>query len=214
MKHLLITLFSLLSLHIAEAQIIDGRTNDITLFHNYQPALILLESGKTNRQMEANIFLKNGALIYKNKGQVMQANMNVVKSVAFGKQIFTKVEGQLAEIVDSCGQNQLVLIRKINIEGLNNEILNNSTITSIDATGGDHLGITRTEVSPDQLAYPVDDIYYFIVDGKPILAHERDARHAAGRKRLEAYERVTRDRDFRWTNKDCLMEILKVLSSK
>lgn len=214
MKNLFLLPLLLMAFLNADAQIIDGRTNDITLFHDYIPATILLESGKTNRQREANIFLKNGALIYKSKGKVMQANMNVIKNVLFGKKLFIKIDGRLAEIVDSCGNNQLALIRQINIDGLNTEILNNSTITSIDVTGSEHLGITRTEVSPDQLAYPVDDIYYFIVNGNPILAHERDAKRAAGRKHQEAYERVISDRHFKWTQKESLMEVLKVLSAQ
>ncbi len=215
MKNILLTiLLSLTSFQLTRAQILDGRTNDITVFHNFIPATILLESGKTNRQREANIFLKNGALIYKSQGKVMQANMNVIKNVLFGKKLFVKIDDRLAEIVDSCGDNKLALIRQINIDGLNTEILNNSTITSIDITASEHIGITRTEVEPDQLAYPVDEIYYFIVNGKPILAHERDAKRAAGRKRQEAYERVISDRHFKWTQQESLMEVLKVLSEQ
>lgn len=212
-RFLLTILITATSFLCADAQIIDGRTNDITLFHAYQPALILLESGKANRQREANVFLKNGALIYKSQGKVMQANMDVVKAVLFGETRFIKVAGKLAEVVDSCGENALVLVRQINIDGLNMEILNNSTITSVDITGSEYIGITRTDVSPDQLAYPVDDIYYFMINGKPVLAHERDARRAAGRKRQEAYEKVINDRHFKWTQRESLMEVLKVLSS-
>lgn len=214
MKSILLLPILLMAFLNADAQIIEGRTNDITLFHDFTPATILLESGQINRQREANIFLKNSALIYKSKGKIMQANMNVIKNVSFGKRLFMKIEGKLAEIVDSCGENKLAIIRQINIDGLNTEILNNSTITSIDFTASEHLGITRTEAEPDQLAYPVDDIYYFIVNGKPILAHERDAKRAAGRKRMEAYERVISQRHFKWTQKESLMEVLKVFSEK
>ena len=214
MKNLFLLPLLLMVFLNVNAQIIDGRTNDITLFHDFTPATILLESGQINRQRETNIFLKNGALIYKSQGKVMQANMNVIKNVLVGKRLFMKIEGKLAEIVDSCGENKLALIRQINIDGLNTEILNNSTITSIDFTASEHIGITRTEANPDQLAYPVDDIYYFIVNGKPILAHERDAKRAVGRKNKEAYERVISERHFKWTQKESLMEVLKVLSEK
>jgi len=193
------------------AQIVDGRTNDITVFHDYQPATVILSSGKLNRQREANIFLKNGAFIYKSAGKVMQANMDVVNRVVFGDRQFIKIDNKLAEVTDSCGENVLAVVRLINIDGLNMEILNNSTITNI-STGANYLGVTRVEASPDQLNYPIDEIFYFVVKGKNILAHERDVRRAVGRKKLRDYEILTSPYSFRWTDKNCLLEILKLLS--
>lgn len=210
---LITTLLLALTSQAIRAQIVDGRTNDVTFFHDYQPATILLASGKLNRQAAANIFLKNGALIYKSQGKVMQANMDVVSRVMFGERQFMKVDNKLAEVVDSCGENLLVMVSLINMEGLNTEILNNSTITNI-STGANHIGVTRVDASPESLNYPVDEIYYFVVNDKIVLAHERDARRAAGRKKLRAYETLTSPYSFRWTDRNCLMEILKLLSEE
>lgn len=199
-----------MSVMSAMAQIEGGRSNSVTMFANYCPATITLSSGNLNHQKEANIFLKNGALIYKKGGTVMEANMDMVKSVKFGDRSFIKMNKELVEVIDSLGNNLLVLSRIINKEGLTHEILNNGSVTNINL--GDQIGVTRLDAAADQLQYPVDETYYFIIGKKYIPAHEREARVAAGRKRVDDYDNIVRSYDFSWKDKECLMKILEVLS--
>lgn len=193
----------------AMAQIEGGRTNCVTLYQKYCPAVITLTSGNLNHQKEANIFLKNGALVYKKGSTVMEANMDVIKSVKFGDHQFIKMNKELVEVIDSIGPNLLVLSRIINKEGLEHEILNNSNITNINM--GDQLGITRLDANEDQLMYPVDETYYFIIGKKTIAVRDRETRVAAGRKKLEEYESVVKSYGFSWKDKECIMQLFKVL---
>ena len=187
-------------------------SSDVTLFHEYQPAIVYLKSGGVNRQKEANIFLKNSAFIYKSKDVVMEANMDVVRMVKFGDRTFEKVGSRLAEVIDTCGTNKLLLVKLINVEGLNHEILNSSMISNIDL--GEIIGVTRLDADADQLTYPVDLLYYMVLDGKTALCHERELKSAVGKKRMEIFNSVTRAYGFSWTNPDDLRNLLRALSNQ
>lgn len=199
-----------MSVMSAMAQIDGGRSKSVTMFPNYVPATITLTSGGLNHQKQANIFLKNGSLIYMKGSTVMEANMDVIKSVKFGDRNFIKMNKELVEVIDSIGPNLLVLSRIINQEDLKHEMLNSSTITNINI--GDQLGVTRLDANADQLVYPVDETYYFIIGKKHIAARDREARVAAGRKRVDAFDSIVRSYGFSWKDKEYLMKILEVLS--
>lgn len=210
-KHLLFYTLCLFCTVCGYAQDVFERTDRVTLFSDYHKAVITLNNGTYNMQPLSNIFLKNSTFVYKKGNDVLEANMQVIKEVRFGDRVFINMGTQLAEVLDSVGNNLLVLVRVINQEGLTHEYLNNSTITSLSALG-DQLGVTRLDADPDLLRYPVDNYYYFIVKGKHILARDRESKNAIGRKKMSDYNKIVMAPGFKWTNRDCLMKILEVFS--
>lgn len=192
----------------AFAQDIFDRSDVITVFKEYQPAVITLKSGNLNHQRQANVFLKNGGLLYKSGQNIMEANMDQVMSVKFGERQFIKHGSHLVEVVYSLPNgNKIVLERSINIDGFKREILNNSTITNIDM--GDLLGVTRVD-NGETFSFPVDNVYYFKLGDKFVTCGEREVKHAAGKKRMEAYEAVVNAYGFRWNNLDNLKSLLEI----
>lgn len=211
MKNILFTFIALMLSTVAMAQMPEyERTNDITLFHEYQPATITLTSGNLNHQRQANIFLKGSTFIYRQGKNVMEANMSVIKSVKFGDRVFVNVGSRLAEVVYTYGNAQMLRVKTINAEDVKNEMLNSSTITDLSMTS-DQMGITRIMESEDQLLYPLTTEYYFYIYGKYVFCHERDMKRAAGKKHMETFERITKGYNFRWSSADCLQELLKAL---
>lgn len=211
MKNILFTFIALMLSIAAMAQMPEyERTNDITLFHEYQPATITLTSGNLNHQRQANIFLKGSTFIYRQGKNVMEANMSVIKSVKFGDREFVNVGSRLAEVVYTYGNAQVLRIKTINEEDVKNEMLNSSTITDLSMTS-DQMGITRIMESEDQLLYPITTTYYFYIYGKFVNCDAREVKRVAGKKRLNVFEGVTKGYDFRWSSLESLKQLLQTL---
>ena len=68
------------------AQIPAGRSKTVTMFSDFQPAIIKLKDGKQSVHKQTNIFLKNSTLVYKKAptGEIMEASMPVVAGITVG----------------------------------------------------------------------------------------------------------------------------------
>ena len=210
MKKILLILSALTTMAIAaSAQIIAERSENVTLFPTYRPARILLTSGKVNFIRDCNIFMKNSTLIYKSNGKVMEANMNVVKTMEIDGRKFINLHNQLAELIDTVEQNKLVSVKTIDVETMQHEFMNTSDFTNIDV--GDMLSYSRTD-GDTQSGYPVLETYYFILNGKQILCQERNVKAAVGKKKQDVYDNITRQ-FFSWSDREDLMRLLTALTT-
>lgn len=214
MKKSILTLFALVMATIAMAQVPYGRTNCVTMFPEYRPATIQMASGSVLKVKEANVFLKNSSLMYKDKfGKDMEANMSLVKSVDFADRVFTVFNGQLAEVIHTHGINSLIRVLLLDQEALKGEILNQSSITSVSGMfSGDVLGVTRDVVNEDQLRFPVIAQYYYVIDGKEMKCHEREVSHKLPKSKRETYTIATARGAFNWADEDDLKSLLDELS--
>lgn len=190
------------------AQQLADHFEGITLYKEYSKAIVTQENGKVGQVSKANIFLKNGSLLFYRGKDVIEADMMTIRSVKFGDTEFVKNGSKLVEVVHrQPNGNMLVLQRLINVENLKREMLNNSTISNIEM--GDLLGITRMD-NYETLQFPVDNNYYFCVNGKYVQCGEREVKHAAGKKRIEKYESITKSYDFRWNDAESLKTLLGI----
>lgn len=192
----------------AMAQIPAGRSDITTMFPEFKQAYITLANGNTNRQKEANIFLKNSALVYKKDGKIMQAEMKLIKKVEIEGRTFVNCQNQLAEIVAEEEGKQLVQICLIDREAMHSEYLNESRITNIEMN--DLVSLTRLDPAEDAMKYPLANTYYFIINSKPVLAHERSVRRVVKKDNMQMYESLTYP-PFKWNDKESLISLLKVL---
>lgn len=216
MKKIAVTLlFALAMATISMAQVPYGRTDCVTIFPDYRPAKILMASGNVLKVKEANVFLKNSSLMYKDRfGKDMEANMSLVKSVSFADREFMVFNGQLAELIHTCGNNRLIRVLTIDQDALKGEILNQSNITSVSGLiSGDVLGITRDVVHEDQMRFPVIAQYYYVIDGKEMKCHEREVSHKISKSKRETYKIATARGAFNWANEDDLKSLLDELSN-
>lgn len=195
------------------AQVPAGRTNAVTIFEGYKPAIVTLTTGKISKVAQANIFMKNASLVYRSGTKDMEASMNVVKQVRFGDRMFIKVRNQLAEVLDTCGNNLLVSVRLIDLEAMKSEMYNNSDITNLSFSDAG-IGVTRNDLGEDDLKYPVIDNYYYIIKDKPIPCHDREVRMAVNKALRHEMDIVIQSRNFSWGNRDDLREVLKAISKE
>lgn len=193
------------------AQTPSGRSAQVTLFADFKPVTVVLNNGKVNNLRYGNVFMKNSTLVYKQteKSTVMEANMDVVKRITIDKRTFINVDRQLAEVVATVGENNVVRVRTIDIETMKAEMMNESNYTNFDM--GEVFSFTKSDVFEKEEPYPLVDKYYLIIDGKKILAHERSVRNLLSRKRLDDYDAMIRS-NFNWGRVGDLERLLRFLT--
>ena len=214
--------FILLSLLIAcsslYAQIPYGRSKTVTMFNDFQPAIIKFKDGKESVHKQTNIFLKNSTLIYKKMptGEIMEASMPVVAGLTIGERNFVNVKNQLAEVITTEGKASLVRVRTIDIETMKGEYLNNSTITnssmlddlSAGRAIGESMSTTRIDGADDEEPYPLMDTYYYVAGNKATLAHERAVKLVIKKDQRKDYQ-IAISMDFNWARQEDLVKLLK-----
>lgn len=211
MKRLYTLSLLLLMCLTSMAQTPSGRSATVTLLKDFEPTVVLMKNGKVNRLRYGNVFMKNSTLVYKQmqNSTVMEANMDVVKQITIGQRIFMNLDNQLAETIDTIGENYLVRVRTVDVETMKAEFLNESNYMNFNI--GDWFSFTRDEALDKAEPYPLMDKYYFIIKGKKLLAHERNVRNSLSRKRLDAYDQMIA-MGFNWSKKEDLQRMLAFLS--
>lgn len=200
------------------AQIPSGRSKTVTMFKDFQPAIIKLKDGKQSLHKQTNIFLKNSTLVYKKvpTGEIMEASMPIVAGITMGERNFINVKNQLAEVVATEGKASLVRIRIIDVETMKGEYLNNSTITNSSMLDdlnagrliGESMSTTRVDGADDEEPYPLMDTYYYVVGDKATLAHERSVKLVLKKDQRQEYQ-IELSRDFSWAKQEDLVRLLK-----
>ena len=218
MKHLIL-LFLLALCSSIQAQIPAGRSRTVTMFKDFQPAIIKLKDGKTSVHKQTNIFLKSSTLVYKKvpTGEIMEASMPVVAGITVGDRNFINVKNHLAEVVATEGDASLVRVRVIDVETMKGEYLNNSTITNSSMLDdlsagrliGESMSTTRIDGAEDEEPYPLMDTYYYVVGDKVTLAHERSIKSAIKKDQRHDYE-VIISNGFSWARQEDLAKLLKL----
>jgi hypothetical protein len=200
------------------AQIPSGRSKTVTMFKDFQPAIIKLKDGKQSLHKQTNIFLKNSTLVYKKvpTGEIMEASMPIVAGITMGERNFINVKNQLAEVVATEGKASLVRIRIIDVETMKGEYLNNSTITNSSMLDdlnagrliGESMSTTRVDGADDEEPYPLMDTYYYVVGDKATLAHERSVKLVLKKDQRQEYQ-IELSRGFSWAKQEDLVRLLK-----
>lgn len=211
MKKRLFSLVAMMfvALHIM-SQIPAGETERVTLFKEYAPAVIELTDGSIHQQREANIFLKDASLVYKQLGKDLRANMNIVKTVFINKRQFVNLKNQLAEVIDTCSNCQLLCVKNIDVEAFKGTLLNESDITNISL--GDNIAVTRLDPDAESLKFPLVVTYYFVIGGKEVRCHERSVKLVVPKKKRSLYDACIKQYGFDWTKAECLKKVLRVLA--
>ena len=89
-------------------------------------------------------------------------------------------------------------------------VANNAQITSLDI--GDMIGITSADLSNEQdLHFPVVDVYYYLLNGKYVLVHERNLKRVLDKEKRRLMASAMATEGFSWTDEQSLMKLLKLI---
>lgn len=213
MKKLLITLSICICASINHAQNANKQfTKSITAYESFKPAIINTNDGKTITMKQANIFLKNGNLLYKSNGRTKQANIKTIKTVNFDDRTYVRADSLLAYVVDSVGNNLLLCSTLIDVETMKGLMDNERIITSLEIKDIDYVNVMTTEKKANEdIEYPLAKTYYFRVGNKTIKAHERNVKALVAKDKRRMLTSEMSMPGFSWSNEESLIEILKLL---
>lgn len=181
-----------------------------TVYEKYQPAKITMKDGKVVMQDKANVFLKNARLLFKKGSWDMQADMSQIHSVEFADRYYLCVDTLLTTVVDTLGENKAVYATVVDIEAYKGKVANSRVISNL-SLGGDQIAVTaydKDEGAEDR--YPLMRVYYLLIDGKVVPAHERTVSRMLPkdkRARLKFYLDMP---DFDWCDKTYLHRVLQL----
>jgi len=209
MKRMLFFLFVAVVSMNGLAQKFVGYSDRTTVYEKYQPARITLYNGKVIMQKEANVFLKNGRLLFKKGMFDMVADMAPIQTVEFADRQYVKVDTILATVIDTLGGNRVLCTTTIDMAAYNSRAVNDRVITSLQFSG-DQIGSTDIDLSAGNKQYPLVNNYFFEIEGKIVELHERTIRRLLPKKKRERFDFYLQMPEFDWFDKSSLHKILEL----
>lgn len=185
-------------------------TTALTVYKEFQPATIHLADGRLLKVGFANIFLKNSSLLYKSGQETKEANTKTLAKVDFKDRTYYRIDTVLAYQVDTVGKQQLYCAQRIDFEAWKGMIINNRVMTNISLS--DMLSYTTTNLGDEQdIHFPIIKVYYFRIDGKYVLAHERNLKRVLDKEKRRLMASVMNEPEFSWTSEASLLKLLKYI---
>ena len=191
------------------------KTSIVTAYTEFQPAVVYQADGHKLNLPKANIFLKNSSLIYISGELTKEASTKNLMRVDFEDRSYIRIDSVLAYEIDSVGKNVLYCAKMLDLKAYKQLLVNNSTITNLDLsdlTNMNLLNYTAIDMTNVQdIHFPVIPVYYYRLDGKYILVHERHVKRVLDKERRRRMESVMNMPGFSWTDETFLLKILEVI---
>ena len=198
-----LVLFLLLSIGVLTASA-QGTTTMVTVYQAFKPATIHLVDGRQLKVSLANIFLKNSGLLYISGHDTKEASLQNISTVEFQDRTYYRIDSVLAY------HQPLYCAQRIDLEAWKGMIINNRQLDNISL--GDMLTYSATELADQHdIHFPVINIYYFQINGKYVLAHERNLKRVLDKEKRRLMASVMSEPEFSWTSEKSLLKLLKYI---
>jgi hypothetical protein len=208
---LLSTVFFLTAIKVAAQEV----TPQLTVFPEFRPATVYMADGKKLDIPMANIFLKNSSLLYISGELTKEANTKNLLRVDFKDRSYIRIDSVLAYQVDTVGKNALFCAKVLDLKAYKQLLINNSNITNLnmnDLLSMNMLQYTTVDIGDTQdIHFPVIPLYYYRINDKFVLVHERHLKRFFDKENRRRMESVMNMPGFSWTNEEFLLKILEVI---
>ena len=190
-------------------------TPQLTAFPEFRPATATMADGKKMDIPMANIFLKNSSLLYISGELTKEANTKNLLRVDFKDRSYIRIDSVLAYQVDTVGTNALFCAKVLDLKAYKQLLINNSNITNLnmnDLLSMNMLQYTTVDIGDTQdIHFPVIPLYYYRINDKFVLVHERHLKRFFDKENRRRMESVMNMPGFSWTNEEFLLKILEVI---
>lgn len=185
-------------------------TTSLTEYQSFQPATIHLVDGKKLKVGFANIFLKNSSLLYMSGQDTKEANLKTLTKVEFKDRTYYRIDSVLAYQVDTINHQPLYCAKRIDVVAWRGMLINNRQLSNIDL--GDMITYSANNLADQQdIHFPLINVYYLQINGKYVLAHERNLKRALDKEKRRLMESVMSEPGFSWTSEASLLKLLKYI---
>lgn len=141
------------------------RSRSIFLYPEFQKAKIRQSFGRFV-EAEANIYLKDASLVYKENGKIMRAYTKGIFGVTFADTAeYVKVDSVMARVVAKKGFNSLLCKTTVNMARYREEESGGSGMDFFEMSDFNVFMNMNDDQRDDDLGIPLQDKYYFSVKG-------------------------------------------------
>ena len=214
-KLVLPIIICLLSLIISLSASAQEVTPQLTVFPEFRPATVFMNDGKKMDIPMANIFLKNSSLLYLSGDLTKEANTKNILRVDFKDRSYIRIDSVLAYEVDSVGPKVLYCAKVLDLKAYKQLLRNNSNITNLDLNDLSSMNMFQFSTIDVQdtkdIQFPVIPLYYYRLNDKFVLVHERHLKRALDKENRRRMESVMNLPGFSWTDEKSLLKILEII---
>lgn len=214
-KLVLPIIICLLSLIISLSASAQEVTPQLTAFPEFCPATVFMNDGKKMDIPMANIFLKNSSLLYLSGDLTKEANTKNILRVDFKDRSYIRIDSVLAYEVDSVGPKVLYCAKVLDLKAYKQLLRNNSNITNLDLNDLSSMNMFQFSTIDVQdtkdIQFPVIPLYYYRLNDKFVLVHERHLKRALDKENRRRMESVMNLPGFSWTDEKSLLKILEII---
>ena len=214
MKQLAIILIALLALgYTARAQQVQElrRSRSIFLFPEFQDAKIKQSFGRYAKA-KANIYLKDGSLMYMEGDKIMRAYTKNIFGVTFGDTLeFVKVDSVMARVVARDGYNALLCLTTVNMARYREEESGGSDLDYFQLENFNVFMTLNEDRRDDDLGIPLQDKYFFSAKGFVFPANETAFKKAISKEQQQPFKVLMENRFWSWKDPESLKMLLDFL---
>jgi hypothetical protein len=116
----------------------------------------------------------------------------------------------LAYQVDTINHQPLYCAKRIDVVAWRGMLINNRQLSNIDL--GDMITYSANNLADQQdIHFPLINVYYLQINGKYVLAHERNLKRVLNKEKRRLMESVMSEPGFSWTSEASLFKLLKYI---
>ena len=207
---LLLLLLLPLGLHAQQAQV-TKRSQTPLLFPKFQTAKVRQTFGRSI-EAQANIFLKDGSLLFMDGDKVKRAYTKGIIGVDFGDTArFMKVDSVMARVVAQKGYNFLLRKTTVDMPLYKEETYGGRNMDYFDIEDAGIFLNLDSQKRDDEQGIPLKDTYYFSIQGEVIPANESSFKHFVRPDRQADFKKLKENRFWSWRDEKSLKELLDFL---
>lgn len=214
MKQFAVILIALLALgYTARAQQVQElrRSRSIFLFPEFQDAKIKQSFGRYAKA-KANIYLKDGSLMYMEGDKIMRAYTKNIFGVTFGDTLeFVKVDSAMARVVARDGYNALLCLTTVNMARYREEESGGSDLDYFQLENFNVFMTLNEDRRDDELGIPLQDKYFFSAKGFVFPANETAFKKAISKEQQQPFKVLMENRFWSWKDPESLKMLLDFL---
>lgn len=190
------------------------RSRSIFLYPEFQKAKIRQSFGRFV-EAEANIYLKDASLVYKENGKIMRAYTKGIFGVTFADTAeYVKVDSVMARVVAKKGFNSLLCKTTVNMARYREEESGGSGMDFFEMSDFNVFMNMNDDQRDDDLGIPLQDKYYFSVKGFIVPANESDFKKNMDPAKEAQFKELMKDRFWSWRDPKSLQMLLDFLPEK
>lgn len=214
-QQFVILLLALLSALPASAQqaLVTKRSQTPLLYPEFREAKILQPFGRFVTT-KANIFLKDGSLVYLDDktGKVMRAYVSNIIGVNFGDSVrYLKVDSVMARVVAEKNYNYLLCNTHVNMSLYREETDGTRGMDFFDMPDSGVFLNLDSQKRNDDNGIPLTDTYYFSIKGTIIKANESEFKKFVSKDQMQAFKVLKENRFWSWKDAESLKMLLDFL---